>query len=93
MKARHGEKTKEDTNPTPWKRPIVPSWAHVIIGPLALLMAYMTLIQGFQIYVVIFHGTPTAPNAAIKFGYSVIGISAILFLIAYLWAKKILIMG
>jgi hypothetical protein len=63
------------------------------MGPLALFMAYMTLIQGLQIYVVIFHGTPDPPNAGIKFGYAAIGIVAFSFLGAYLSAKKSLITG
>jgi hypothetical protein len=93
MKDRHSKKIAEDRNHTPWKRPIVPSWAHVIIGPLALFVAYLTMIQGFQVYVVIYHGTPDPPNAAIKVGYAAIGILAFSFLGIYLWAKKSLIVG
>jgi uncharacterized membrane protein len=86
LKHAHDEKVKHGSRDK-WKRPIVPSWAHVIIGPLVIILAYCTLLQGFQIFVAIYFQTASAPNAAIKFGYSAIGISAILFCGAYLYGR------
>jgi hypothetical protein len=50
MKDRHS--AKPDAGP--WKRPLVPSWLHVVMGVCNVLLAYVTIYQGLQIYDFIF---------------------------------------
>ena len=82
------DKRENQGDTTPWKRPIIPSWLHVIMGPILIFTAYLTMIQGMQLFYFIFYasenlGTP----ASIKFAYAAIGIFGSFFVGAYLFGK------
>jgi len=87
IKHAHDRKVDNGETNTPWKRWIVPSWAHVILGVLILFVAYLTIIQGLQIYVTIYYNVSSPPNGAIRFGYAVVGISGFLFVGLYILGK------
>jgi hypothetical protein len=91
IKNSHDAKLAKGTISTPWKRWIVPSWAHVILGPLTIITADLTIIQGLQIYYFDFYtanlldGTP--PPAIIRFGYSTVIILGTFFVTTYAIGK------
>jgi hypothetical protein len=91
IKNSHDAKLTNGTITTPWKRWIVPSWAHVILGPLTIIIADLTIIQGIQIYYFdfyttnLFDGTP--PPAIIRFGYSTVIILGTFFVVTYTIGK------
>ena len=61
------------------------------MGPILIFMGYLTMIQGLQIFSIVYYGSDLkknlGPPASIKFGYAVIGIFAAFFLGAYLLEK------
>jgi hypothetical protein len=91
IKKSHDAKLANGTITTPWKRWIVPSWAHVILGPLTIIIADLTIIQGLQFYYFdfytanLFDGTP--PPAIIRFGYSTVIILGTFFVATYAIGK------
>ena len=68
-----------------WKRPLVPSWLHVIMGFLLMLVAYITMYQGLQIYNFIFYKTYI--KSGIMAGYVCVSLSGFLFLVSYAIGK------
>jgi hypothetical protein len=58
MKDRHGKKA----NAGPWKRPIIPSWLHVVMGFACVCLAFVTIFQGLQIYDFIFYKLEKSPG-------------------------------
>jgi hypothetical protein len=85
MKDRHS--AKPDAGP--WKRPLVPSWLHVVMGVCNVLLAYVTIYQGLQIYDFIFYKLEHSPG--IKAGYALVSISGFLFLVFYMYEKTMII--
>lgn len=81
LKDRHA--AKPDAGP--WKRPLVPSWLHVVMGLCNVLAAYITIYQGLQIYDLIFYDLQKSPG--IKAGYALVSISGFLFLSFYMYEK------
>ena len=63
------------------KRLLVPSWLHVIMGFLLVLVAYITIFQGLQLYNYIFYKTYI--KSGIMAGYVLVSLTGFLFLIAY----------
>jgi hypothetical protein len=88
----HYWKARHDVNPDskPWKRPLVPSWSHVVLGVVLMLTAYITMFQGLQIYNYLFY-TIVPENedmsTGIKVGYAFVAFSGFLFLASYTIAK------
>lgn len=58
MKDRHGKKEGAG----PWKRPIIPSWLHVVMGFACVVLAFVTIFQGLQIYDFIFYKLEKSPG-------------------------------
>jgi hypothetical protein len=69
-----------------WKRPYFPSWLHVLFGMATILIGYITLFQGLQIFNIIFTGT-TKVGGGLMVAYVIVNLSATGCLIAYLWEK------
>jgi hypothetical protein len=69
-----------------WKRPYFPSWLHVLFGMATILIGYITLFQGLQIFNFIFTGT-TKVGGGLMVAYVIVNLSATGCLIAYLWEK------
>jgi hypothetical protein len=91
IKTSHDAKLANGTRTTPWKRWLVPSWAHVVLGPLTIILADLTIIQGIQIYYFDFYTTNlidgTPPPAIIRFGYSTVIILGTFFAATYTIGK------
>lgn len=81
LKDRHA--SKPDAGP--WKRPIVPSWLHVVMGFCCSCLAYVTIYQGIQIYDFIFY--KLEHSSGIIDGYVLVSISGFLFLAFYIHEK------
>lgn len=85
LKDRHAK--KEDAGP--WKRPIIPSWLHVVMGFCCCCLAYVTIFQGLQIYDFIFYKLDKSPG--IYAGYTIVALSGFLFLWLYIYEKMALL--
>jgi hypothetical protein len=86
LKARHGKKPDAG----PWKRPLIPSWLHVVMGFSCVCLAYVTIYQGLQIFDSIFYSLEKTPG--IKAGYAIVSISGFFFLTFYIYEKTSLIL-
>ena len=86
MKDRHASKP----DAAPWKRPLIPSWLHVVMGFAVMCLAYVTIYQGLQIYTFIFYGLEKTPG--LKAGYAIVSISGFFFLTLYIYEKMSLIL-
>ena len=69
----------------PWKRPYVPSWLHVVMGIATVILAYIAMFQGLQIFNFIFHGSSV--GGGIVLGYIFVTLSATVFIVAYMYEK------
>uniref|UniRef100_A0A7S1UQR0 Cytochrome b561 domain-containing protein n=1 Tax=Grammatophora oceanica TaxID=210454 RepID=A0A7S1UQR0_9STRA len=79
---------------TQWVRPVVPSWFHMILGVLLLVMGYITQIQGLQLLgFIINQGASGNPGAGVIVGYTVVALSIAVFLVSYGRAKASLLQG
>jgi len=86
LKDRHA--SKPDAGP--WRRPIIPSWLHLVLGVACMLSAYITIFQGLQIFDFIFYSLEHSPG--IKAGYALVSISGFLFLTLYMYEKMSLLL-
>jgi hypothetical protein len=68
-----------------WKRPYVPSWLHVVMGAVTVVLAYIAMFQGLQIFNFIFHGSSV--GGGIVVGYIFVTLSATVFVVAYMFEK------
>ena len=90
IKQNHDKKLASGETTIPWKRWIVPSWFHVLLGPTVIIIAHLTIVQGFQLfyfnhYPNLFTNDP--PPAIIRFGYAAIIILGITFVSFYTLGK------
>jgi hypothetical protein len=86
----HYWKARHDANPDarPWKRPLVPSWSHVVLGVVCMLTAYIAMFQGLQLYNYIFYTIVKEDmSIGIIVGNAVVALSGFLFLVSYAIGK------